>query len=223
MNKFVVSCQALEHEPLHSSYIMGRMAKAAKEGGAQVIRANTVDDIKEIKKQIDLPIIGIIKKDYFDCKVYITPTIVEVDALVQEEVDIIAIDATISQRPDGSSLEQFFTLLKTNYPNQKWMADCSTFEEMRHADELGFDYVSTTLFGYTEHSNESAFVDLNRLQEETKLIKSKLVAEGQINTPELAAQVAKLKRFDLIVIGSAITRPQIITRGFYEGINYEAN
>ena len=32
--KLIVSCQALPHEPLHSSYIMSRMAVAAMEGGA---------------------------------------------------------------------------------------------------------------------------------------------------------------------------------------------
>ena len=33
-HKLIVSCQALPEEPLHSSFIMGRMAVAAKEGGA---------------------------------------------------------------------------------------------------------------------------------------------------------------------------------------------
>ena len=62
--ELIVSCQALPEEPLHSSFIMGRMARAAKEGGAKGIRANSVEDIKEIKEIVDLPIIGIIKKDY---------------------------------------------------------------------------------------------------------------------------------------------------------------
>ncbi len=57
----VVSCQALETEPLYSSYIMGRMAFAAKEGGAVGIRANTPQDIQEIKKTVDLPVIGLYK------------------------------------------------------------------------------------------------------------------------------------------------------------------
>ena len=68
----IVSCQALPHEPLHSSFIMGRMARAAAEGGALGIRANTPEDIAEIRKNVDLPIIGIVKRDYEDSKVYIT-------------------------------------------------------------------------------------------------------------------------------------------------------
>ena len=57
----VVSCQALPDEPLHSSFIMGRMALAAKQGGAVGIRAQSKEDIMEIKKTVDLPVIGIVK------------------------------------------------------------------------------------------------------------------------------------------------------------------
>ena len=81
--KLVVSCQALPHEPLHSSFIMGRMARAAKEGGAVGIRANTREDIREIQAQVDLPVIGIVKRDYEGCDVYITPTLREVEELME--------------------------------------------------------------------------------------------------------------------------------------------
>lgn len=98
--KLIVSCQALPDEPLHSSFIMGRMALAAKVGGASGIRANTKEDIKEIQSQVDLPIIGIVKRDYEDSKIYITPTMKEIEELMEVKPEIIAMDATISKRPE---------------------------------------------------------------------------------------------------------------------------
>ncbi|MFR5876204.1 MAG: N-acetylmannosamine-6-phosphate 2-epimerase, partial [Eubacterium sp.] len=86
----IVSCQALKTEPLYDSYIMAKMAWAAYLGGAVGIRANTIIDIKAIKEMVDLPIIGIIKAEYDDSDVYITPTIDEVDALVDAGCEIIA-------------------------------------------------------------------------------------------------------------------------------------
>ena len=139
-HKLIVSCQALPEEPLHSSFIMGRMAVAAKEGGAGGIRANSVEDIREIKKNVDLPIIGIIKRDYPGCSVRITPTIREVDELMQVKPDVIAVDATCRRRPDGRKLEEFYAEIREKYPQQLLMADCSTMQEMLYADKLGFDF-----------------------------------------------------------------------------------
>lgn len=98
-NGLVVSCQALPDEPLHSSFIMGRMAFAAKQGGAVGIRANGIRDIKAIKRATDLPIIGIIKKKSPKSEVVITPTLNEVEQLMEVGVDIIATDATDRIRP----------------------------------------------------------------------------------------------------------------------------
>ena len=145
-----MSCQALSNEPLHSSFIMGRMALAANEGGAAGIRANTKEDIKEIQSQVDLPIIGIVKRDYEDSKVYITPTMKEVDELMEVKPEIIAVDATGALRPGNVTLDEFFHQIKEKYPDQLLMADCSTVEEALHADELGFDFIGTTMVGYTE-------------------------------------------------------------------------
>ena len=97
----IVSCQALEDEPLHSSYIMMRMAKAALEGGAIGIRANSPEDCKEIKNNVNLPMISIYKRVYGTSNVYITPTINEVKELLSINPEIIAVDATRRERPDG--------------------------------------------------------------------------------------------------------------------------
>ena len=145
----IVSCQALPDEPLHSSFIMGKMAYAAAEGGAVGIRANTPEDITEIKQNVNLPIIGIIKRDYEGCPVYITPTMREIDELIPSAPDIIAIDATSRPRPNGLTLSDFVRQIREKYPDQLLMADCSTIEEAINADRLGFDFIGTTLVGYT--------------------------------------------------------------------------
>ncbi len=217
--KLIVSCQALPHEPLNSSFIMGRMALAAKEGGACGIRANTKKDILEIKKNVDLPIIGIVKKDYADSKVYITPTMAEIDELVEAKADIIALDATSDLRPDQVDLKTFFEAIKVKYPDQLLMADCSTVEEACFADELGFDYIGTTLVGYTEQSKHLKIEanDFKIIKEILYKVKNKVIAEGNINTPEKAKRVLELGCYS-VVVGSIITRPQVITKNFVDAI-----
>lgn len=217
--KLIVSCQALPDEPLHSPVIMGRMALAAQEGGAGGIRANTKEDILEIKSVVDLPIIGIVKRNYSDSKVYITPTLKEVDELVEAGVEIIAVDSTIELRPGNMSLEEFFYEVKTKYPSQKFMADCSTLEEAIAADHLGFDFIGTTLVGYTNYTEGTQIEaeDFKLIKQILSSIKKPLIAEGNINTPEKARRVLELGCHS-VVVGSAITRPQWITKKYTEEI-----
>lgn len=219
--KLIVSCQALPNEPLHSSFIMGRMALAAKEGGAAGIRANTKEDIAEIQLQVDLPIIGIVKRDYEDSKVYITPTMKEIDELIEVKPDIIAMDATNALRPEGKTLEEFFKEVKEKYPDQLFMADCSTVEEALYADELGFDFIGTTMVGYTEQSANLKIEnnDFEIIREILSKVKHLVIAEGNINTPEKVKRVIELGCYS-VVVGSIITRPQLITKAFVDELNY---
>ena len=218
--KLIVSCQALPDEPLHSSFIMGRMAKAAKEGGACGIRANSREDIEEIKRNVELPIIGIVKKEYADSPVYITPTMREVDALVEAGADIIALDATGSRRPDGVLLDDFVEEIRNRYPGQPLMADCSTVEEVLHADRLGFDFLGTTLVGYTEQSAGKQIEenDFEIIRQILEMLNHPVIAEGNINTPQKARRVLEIGCYS-VVVGSIITRPQVITRTFTEEID----
>jgi N-acylglucosamine-6-phosphate 2-epimerase len=215
--KLIVSCQALPEEPLHSPFIMGRMAIAAKQGGASGIRANSVADIHEIKKHVDLPIIGIIKQDYEGSEVFITPTLKEIGALYREGVDMIAMDATDRVRPDGSTIEELFPIIRQRYGDQLFMADCSTYEEAVRAAELGFDCVATTLSGYTEATKNQSLPDYDMAKKLVDSVNVPVIAEGGISSPE------ELKRlFDLgiysAVVGSAITRPLEITKRFVQAV-----
>lgn len=217
--KLVVSCQALDSEPLHSSYIMGRMAIAAQIGGAAAIRANSKQDIEEIKAHVDVPVIGIVKRDYPDSNVYITATMKEIDELMEAEADMIAMDATKQKRPGGLTLSTLVKEIKATYPNVALMADVSTVEEAIHAVQLGFDCVSTTLVGYTEYTKGvlTAADDFLVLKEIVNAVSKPVIAEGKMDTPELAKRALDSGAY-CVVVGGAITRPQQITRNFVNGL-----
>jgi len=214
-NGLIVSCQALEGEPLHSEFIMGRMAIAAVQGGAQGIRANSARDIQEIKKQVAVPIIGIVKRDYEDSDVFITATMKEIEELVEVGVDVIALDATMRSRPGNMSLQEFVHAIQTIYPNQLLMADCATLEDCIEAERLGFNYISTTLYGYTEETNGSFLYhdDFKFLKDVLDHVSRPVIAEGNILTPEMAKRCMELGT-QAVVVGGAITRPHQITARF---------
>lgn len=213
----IVSCQALASEPLHSSYIMSRMAFAAKEGGACGIRANSPEDIVEIRKTVDLPVIGLHKVDYDDSDIYITPTMKEIDALVATGVEIIALDATKRTRPGGLSLTEFFTEVRAKYPDQLFMADTSCFEEGKLAAELGFDLIGTTMSGYTPYTKGRSLPDYELMERYVKELDKPIIAEGgiwEIGQLKTAMQTGVWAA----VVGTAITRPRDITRRFVENM-----
>lgn len=216
----IVSCQALPEEPLHGSYIMARMALAAKEGGACGIRANSCEDIIKIKEMVDLPIIGLVKRVYSDSEVYITPTLKEVNELIKAQPDVIAMDATNRLRPGGIMLKEFFRKIKDELPNMIFMADCATFKEAQAAFELGFDLVGTTLCGYTKDTLTEKLPAFKLMRDMVEKISIPVIAEGGISTPKELRAV-----FDTgvhaAVVGTAITRPSEITKKFTKVIKAE--
>lgn len=217
--KLIVSCQALESEPMYcdTMSLMGHFAKAAAQGGAAGIRANTVRDIEQIRRFVDLPILGIIKRVYGHSEVFITPTMREVDALVGIGCEIIAMDATCRERPGAQPLETLFAHCHREYPDQLFMADCSTYEEGMRAAELGFDVVSTTLAGYTTYTKELCLPDLECVRRLKENSGAYVIAEGGIWTPE-QLRMAFEAGADAAVVGTAITRPMEITRRFVRAI-----
>lgn len=218
-NQIIISVQAMPNEPLYKEECLTAMMQSVVNGGAKALRLAGARDVKNAKKLFDIPIIGLTKPDKLPDNwkevVYITPTLKEVNELIEAGADIIATDATNRPRPN-ESLEEIIKYIKTK--NKLSMADISTFEEGIKARELGFDIISTTLSGYTTYSKQDLKTpDFDLLEKLVKELDCPVVLEGRIWEPSEVEKAFELGAHS-VVIGSAITRPQLITKRFCEGV-----
>lgn len=211
----IVSCQALPNEPLHSSFIMSKMALAAKQGGAKGIRANSKVDIVAIKKEVDLPVIGIVKRDYDNSSVFITATFAEIDELLESGCEMIAMDATNRARPENIQLRDLVNYAREKKPTIQLMADIATLEDAIQSEKLGFDCISTTLYGYTEETSGRKLYDddFEFLKKVLQHVNIPVIAEGNVMTPQMYKRCMDLGAHSSVV-GGAITRPKDITTLF---------
>lgn len=217
-NKVIVSVQAMPSEPLYLEKCMVAMMKSVVKGGAGGLRVAGARDVKNAKFLFDVPVIGLTKPDVIPQNwkeiVYITPTLKEVISLVEAGADIIAFDGTERPRPNGCKLEEIIKYIKIN--KRIAMADISTLDEGLKAAELGVHMISTTLSGYTTHSKEADDgPDFELLEQLTKRTKIPVVLEGRIWEPWQVDKAFELGAH-CVVIGSAITRPQLITKRFVQ-------
>jgi N-acylglucosamine-6-phosphate 2-epimerase len=206
----IVSCQALEDEPLHGADIMARMALAAQQGGAVGIRANSPPDIRAIRAAVPLPLIGIYKDG--DAGVYITPTFWHAQAVAEAGADMIALDATGRPRPDGSLLLDIIRRIHAEL-GKPVLADISTLEEAEAAQAAGADMVATTLAGYTPYSARQDGPNFDLITALAGRMQVPVIGEGRISTPEDALRALRCGAL-AVVVGGAITRPQTITARF---------
>ena len=213
----IVSVQAMPSEPLYAEGAMLAMMKSVVNGGAGALRVAGIRDVVNAKKNFNLPVIGITKpnvipKNYKEI-VYITPTVKDVLDLVKAGADIIAFDGTQRKRPNNEKIEDLIKFIHIN--KRVAMADISTLEEGIKAKDAGADILSTTLAGYTLESIDSPSSDpdfqlLEDLVNETDI---PVILEGRIWEPEQVNKAFKIGAH-AVVIGSAITRPQLITKRF---------
>lgn len=207
-----MSCQANEGEVFFGLNLMDKMATAAEKAGADGIRC-TDTDITAIKAAVSLPTIGIIKKHFVGSDVIITPTKAEVQRLIDLGTDVIAMDATDRLRPYGETLSELVRYARENGKGVELMADVSTTDEALYADALGFDYIGSTLRGYTEKTKGIMLPDCNFLSELVRSVKANVIAEGGIYELGQLENVLKTGVY-AVVIGTAITRPYDITKRF---------
>jgi N-acylglucosamine-6-phosphate 2-epimerase len=212
----IVSCQPdadePENDPLNRPDLMAAMAQAAVAGGACAIRADSPAHIAAIRAAVTVPLIGIYKVDLPGYAVRITTSVEDAVQISQAGADILAVDATARPRPQGSSAAGYIRLLN-EATGKPILADVATFDEGLAAAEAGAAAVATTLSGYTSYSPRRFDPDFTLLEQLVKALSIPVIAEGRFNTPALASQAIKRGAW-AVTVGSAITRPRIITHWF---------
>ena len=195
--RLVVSCQAEPPSPFDSPERVADFARCAVMGGAA----------------------GLTKSSFPDGTVCITGTMDDVDALVSLGVHVVAVDGTLRFREGALTGPEYIARIRKRHPDQLLMADISTLEEAVLCRAAGADCVSTTLAGYTPEtlSEASEGPSLELLRECVRTLDCPVFAEGRYNTPAEAAEAVRNGAY-AVVVGSAITRPQVVTSWFVKAL-----
>ena len=210
-----VSCQPYINEEYYTAEFIQSMAFAAKLGGAKGLRIEGAENIIFVKKKIDLPVIGIIKKKMKGKERYICPDIESIDKIVKINCEFIAIDFTLRDNCDKDYYIKVSKLIHAK-SDCKIVADISTIKEAKLAIESGADFVSTTLCGYTNKTKDRKLPDLNLIQQISKGGIRNLIAEGGYSNHSQYIRALKLGA-KIVVIGTAITRPHLIVKKIIHG------
>jgi N-acylglucosamine-6-phosphate 2-epimerase len=215
----IVSCRSEDNDPFNIPELTAKFAYAAQMGGAAAIRAQGIENIKAIRERVSIPIIGIVEGRFDNNWVCITPDFKDIDKIIGAGADIVALDVTPRKRPNGMDGIEFFEEVRNKY-DISLMADISTFEEGIRAAEMGSDIISTTLAGFTQHTEKYAsdLPDYEIVEQLSRGTKVPVVASGRIWSPQQAKEAIVHGAFSVIV-GSAITRPRDITMKFIEVMN----
>jgi len=217
-NGLIVSCQAEDDDPFNRPESLVLFARAAEMGGAFAIRAQGADNIQAICTTVSLPVMGLTKGKYSDGSVLITEDFEDVERILRAGAQIIAVDATARRRPNGLTGPKFVSEVK-----RKWgrllVADISTLEEGLAALDAGADALATTLSGYTPHTRKKigAEPDWELLMALVSATSGAVIMEGRIWTPAQALRAIRLGAF-AVVVGTAITRPRVLTRAFVDAL-----
>lgn len=210
-NGLIASCQPVDNGAMDKPEIVAAMAAASVAGGAAGLRIEGIENLKAARKVVDVPIIGIVKRDLPDSPVRITPFLQDIDELYHAGADIIAFDGTNRVRP--TTIEACVQRIKEL--GVMSMADCSNFAEGMYCQQLGVDLIGSTMSGYT--GGETPKEPDLQLVRDLVTNGCRVMAEGRYNTPELAAVAIKNGAY-AVTVGSALTRLEHIVGWFVEAI-----
>lgn len=213
----IVSCQSPVDSPLHHPTIIAAFAKASVNQGAVGIRVDSPSHVKEVRKQLpNIPIIGLWKRQYLDSEVYITPLFEHAVLIAEADADIIAIDGTSRNRPNGETLSYLIEQIKTKL-GKLVMADVDTIENAIAAQISGADIIGTTLYGYTPETKHLTPPGYELLMEMVKQLSVPIICEGGIATPDEARKALDLGAYS-VVVGTAITGIDLKVKSFYNAL-----
>ena len=208
----IASCQPIPNGPMDSSSIILALARSSIIGGASGLRIENKKNIKLVKNNTKVPIIGLIKRNLKNYPIIISPYLSDIAMIAKAGADIIAFDATNRKRPE--SVINIINEIKKF--NKISMADCSSINDVFNAIESGVDIIGTTLSGYTKNKVPK-YPDFNLLKKAISLGKP-VIAEGRFNTPYLAKKAIKMGAHS-VVVGTALNRIEIITNNFVKTID----
>jgi len=212
----IVSCQAPVNSPLHDPYIIAAMAQAAVNNGAVAVRIDTPSHIQAVRTKVQVPIIGLWKQIITGSDVYITPQFHHAVAVAEAGADIIAIDATIRNRPGNEQLADIINLIHQKL-NKPVMADVDTYEAAQLAVSLGVDIVGTTLFGYTGSTQNFSPPAWELLTQIIENLETFVICEGGISSPEMAKKALDLGA-NAVVVGGAITGIDLLVKAYHSAL-----
>jgi N-acylglucosamine-6-phosphate 2-epimerase len=211
----IVSVQAWPGSALDDPHVIGAMARAAQEGDAVGVRVQGVANLRAVRSRVQLPIVGLIKREYPGFEPYVTPTLAEVTQIVEAGADLVAFDATARPRPGGTRFEALIEAIHA--AGRLAMADCATLEEGRTAARLGADIVATTLCGYTPETAGALLPALDLVAALRRAAGETgggfVVCEGGVHSPD-QLRAALDAGADAVVVGTAITNVDWLVREF---------
>jgi N-acylglucosamine-6-phosphate 2-epimerase len=200
----IVSVQARAGSALDDPRVLAAMARAAQDNGAAGVRIQGVRNLEAVRKRVDIPIVGIIKREYEGFGPYITPTLREVREVLDCGAEIVAFDATGRPHPEGHTVAELVAAI--HEAGALAMADCAVADDGVCSRAAGADIVATTLCGYTKETSGAVLPALDLVREFAQL-GCFVVCEGGIHAPQEGA-AAMAAGADAVVVGTAITNTE---------------